>query len=419
MESYKKQISRSNRKVQNNQLLALLGSQVPVKDLVDGVRHDIETIAAQFGMAIIQAIMDAEISSRVGPWGKQKAHRHGSQPGFIVYGGRKVSLQRPRLRSADHQEIPLKSYKAFQEDGKMQQAVARQLARQCSTRNYEGAIDDCVKGYGIKKSSVSRRWKAATTEQLNQLMQRPIPQDLLVLLIDGKFFGNDCIATAIGLDSQGKKHVLGLWHGPTENATVVKGLLEELVSRGLNCERRMLVVMDGSKALRKAVQMIFGNNALVQRCRIHKQRNVLDQLPQEKRAQAAWRLRAAWGKKDAAQAQKDLEQTARWLEGSFPMAAQSLREGLEETLTLQKLGIGGTVGRILSSTNLIENCFEQVATWTRRVKRWDGPRMIMAWTAGGLLWAEKNFKRVHGCEQLTALEKILRETETTSTLKAA
>src|SRR6266446_8870146 len=192
-------------------------------------------------------------------------------------GGRKVSLHRPRLRSLEDKEVPLASYQAFQKDGKMQQAVARQLTRQCSSRDYEGAIDGCLKGYGLKRSSVSRHWKAATAKELESLMQRPVPKDLLVLMIDSKFFGGDCLVAAIGIDLQGKKHVLGLWHGATENSTVVKGLLEDLVSRGLESERRMLIVIDGAKALRKAVQMVLGEEGLVQRCRIHKLRNVLDQ----------------------------------------------------------------------------------------------------------------------------------------------
>jgi len=201
--------------------------------------------------------------------------------------------------------------------------------------------------------------------------------------------------------------------------TVVKGLLEDLVSRGLESERKMLIVLDGAKALRKAVQMVLGEQGLVQRCRVHKLRNVLDQLPEEKKAQASWRLRAAWAKKDPKVAEKDLRQTAQWLEASWPMAAASLREGLEETLTVQRLNLPPTLSRLLSNTNLIENCFSQAAHRTHQVKRWDGPRMIMRWTAAALLAAEKNFRRIKGCEQLTLLEKILHELPTTSTLKAA
>jgi transposase-like protein len=396
-----------------------LEAQLPMEELIAGVREDIEGFAAELGLTIIQRVMEAEIDQKVGPWGEQKGHRHGHQPGFVVYGGSKVRLERPRLRSAEAKEVALSSYQAFQKNGKMQQAVARQLTRQCSTRDYEGAIEGCLQGYGIKRSSVSRHWKAATAKELEQLMQRPVPKDLLVLMIDSKFFGGDCLVAAVGVDLQGKKYVLGLWHGATENATVVKGLLEDLVSRGLESERKLLIVIDGAKALRKAVQMVLGEQAVVQRCRIHKLRNVLDQLPEEKKAQARWRLQAAWARKDAGVAEKELRQTAKWLEPSWPMAAASLLEGLEETLTVQRLNIHHTLCRTLSNTNLIENCFAQVAYKTGRVKRWDGPRMILRWTAAALLRAEKNFRRIRGCEQLPDLEKALRDLETSSTLKAA
>jgi transposase-like protein len=346
-------------------------------------------------------------------------HRHGHQAGYVIYGGRKVTLERPRLRSRENKEVPLASYQAFQKDGKMQQAVARQLTRQCSSRDYEGAIDGCLKGYGLKRSSVSRHWKAATAKELESLMQRPIPKDLLVLMIDSKFFGGDCLVAAIGIDLAGRKHVLGIWHGATENATVVKGLLEDLVSRGLESERKMLIVLDGAKALRKAVSMVLGEQGLVQRCRIHKLRNVLDQLPEDKKAQAGWRLRAAWARKDPKAAEKDLRKTAQWLEPSWPMAAASLLEGLEETLTIQKLNLPPGLCRIFCNTNLIENCFSQAAHRTHQVKRWNGPRMIMRWTAAALLAAEKNFRRIKGCEQLTLLEKILHEQQSTPTLNAA
>jgi putative transposase len=418
MRKYKRQIAQAKQKAEDINRLAL-EAQLPMSELIAGVREDIEGFAAELGLTIIQRVMEAEIGQKVGLWGQQQSRRHGHQPGYVVYAGRKVTLERPRLRSREDQEVPLASYQAFQKDGKLQQAVARQLTRQCSTRDYEGAIDSCLKGYGIKRSSVSRHWKAATAKELEALMQRPIPKDLLVLMIDSKFFGGDCLVAAIGIDLQGSKHVLGIWHGATENSTVVKGLLEDLVSRGLESERKMLVVLDGAKALRKAVSMVLGEQGLVQRCRIHKLRNVLDQLPEEKKAQAGWRLRSAWAKKDPKVAEKELRQTAQWLEASWPVAAASLLEGLAETLTVQNLNLPPMLCRILSNTNLIENCFSQAAHRTRQVKRWDGPKMILRWTAAALLSAEKNFRRIKGCEQLSLLEKVLHERETSSTLKAA
>ncbi len=418
MRRYRRQNQQGKEKAAHRERLAL-EAQLPMSELIAGVCDDIEAFAAELGLTIIQAVMAAEIDQKVGPWGQQPVWRHGHQPGYVIFGGRKVTLERPRLRSREDHEVPLASYQAFQKNGKLQQAVARQLTRQCSSRDYEGAIEDCLKGYGIRRSSVSRHWKAATARELERLMQRPVPKDLLVLMIDSKFFGGDCLVAAIGIDLQGKKHVLGLWHGATENATVVKGLLEDLVSRGLESERKLLIVLDGAKALRKAVTMVLGEQGLVQRCRIHKLRNVLDHLPAEKKPQAAWRLRAAWSQKDHQAAEKELRKTAEWLDAFSPMAATSLREGLEETLTVQRLGIRHTLCRSLSNTNLIENCFAQAAHRTRRVKRWDGPRMILRWTAAALLSAEKNFRRIKGCEQLKDLGKVFRELEKSSTLKAA
>jgi putative transposase len=415
---YRRAIARTKEKAANKERL-MLEAQLPMEELIAGVRADVEVFAAELGLLILQQVMAAEIQQKIGPWGQQRAWRYGQQPGYVIFGGRKVTLQRPRLRSPAQQEIELSSYKAFQSRGKLQEAVARQLTRQCSTRDYEGAIDSCLKGYGIKRSSVSRHWKAATAQELDRLMQRPVPKDLLVLMIDSKFFGGDCVVAAIGIDLLGKKHVLGLWHGATENATVVKGLLEDLVSRGLESESKLLIVLDGAKALRKAVRMVLGEQALVQRCRIHKLRNILDHLSEEKKDQAAWRLRAAWDKKDPKAAEKELRKTAQWLEGFAPMAASSLLEGLEETLTVQKLQLAPELSRILANTNLIENCFSQAAHRVGRVKRWHGPQMILRWTAAALLAAEKQFRRIKGCEQLKDLEKVLREQQTLSTLKAA
>ncbi len=418
MRKYKRQMEQAKEKAANKERLSL-EAQLPLSDLIAGVAADIEVFAAELGLTVIQRVMAAEIQQKLGPWGQQAMHRHGQQTGYVIYGGRKVSLVRPRLRSREDKEVPLASYAAFQRKGKLQAAVARQLTRQCSTRDYAGAIEGCLKGYGIKRSSVSRHWKAATAQELEQLLQRPVPQDLLVLMLDSKFFGGDCLVAAIGVDLQGKKHVLGLWHGATENATVVKGLLEDLVSRGLESQRKLLLVIDGAKALRKAVQMVLGEQALVQRCRVHKLRNVLDQLPEEKQAQARWRLQSAWAQKDPQAAEQELRKTARWLQDSWPMAAASLLEGLEETLTVQRLNIHHKLGRSLSNTNLIENCFAQVAHRARRVKRWNGPRMILRWSAAALLGAEKTFKRLNGCEQLEALEKSLRTFQSTPTLRAA
>jgi transposase-like protein len=233
----------------------------------------------------------------------------------------------------------------------------------------------------------------------------------LVLIIDGQYFARQCVTAALGIDRKGCKQVLGLWHGATENSAVVSALLEDLQSRGLDPAHRILVVIDGSKALRKGVNTVLGERAVVQRCRVHKQRNVMEHLPKDKQGQAGWRLRAAWDKKDPELAEKELRKVAQWLEEFSPMAARSLKEGLEETITLQKLGINQSLGHSLSSTNLIESCFARVRSLTRRVTHWQKAEMVLRWAAGALLVAEKRFRRIKGCFQINELAEALNASE--------
>lgn len=402
--------------IQKSETLSLQ-LELPMAELIAGVRDDIEALCGAIGLKIMMAVMQREIALKVGRWGQQQLYRHGKQKGFVVYAGRKLALEHPRLREPGKGEVPLESYQAFQSDGKMQRAVARRMLRQCSMRNYEGALDDCLQGYGIKRSSVSRHFKATTTRELKELLERPVPKDLLVLLLDGKYFPKQCIIVGIGIDKEGRKHVVGLWEGATENSTVVKGLLEDLLARGLDPEQKLLIVVDGGKALRKAVEMVFGSKAVVQRCRVHKQRNVVEHLPEDKQDQAIWRLRAAWAKANPKEAEKELHQIVRWLEGISPMAARSLREGLEETLTLQKLGINQLLAHTLSSTNLIESCFSRTGSMTQRVKHWRDGRMVLRWAAATLKHVEKHFQRIHGYAHMVELEEALRDSE--SILKAA
>jgi len=380
---------------------------LPMLEMMLQTKAEVEALSAQAGLKIIHHFLEEEIRQRCGPHGQQSAYRHGQQPGYVVFAGRKVSIAKPRLRAKAGQEMRLKSYEAFQQDGRMQRAVARKLTHQVSTRNYAAAIDDCLEGYGIDKSSVSRQWKAATTTELQKLVQRPVPADLVALLIDGQYFRKQCLIVALGVDKQAQKHVLGLWEGATENSTLVRELLADLRERGLNTEAAMLVVVDGAKALYKGVREVFGERALIQRCRVHKPRNVLEHLPLEKRSQAAWRLRDAWAKGTPEEALKELRVCVRWLDTISPSAARSLEEGLEETLTVTRLGLHESLLRTFSSTNLIESCFARTKSWTSRVKRWRGARMVLRWGAAALLFAEKGFRRVRGHDHLSQLLQAL------------
>lgn len=386
---------------------ARLQIDLPMLEVILQSKAELEAFSARAGLKILHCFMEQEIAQCCGQHGQQSAYRHGSQPGYVVYAGRKVSIDKPRLRAKGGTELRLKSYEAFQQDGRMQRAVARKLTHQVSTRNYAAAIDDCLEGYGIDKSSVSRQWKAVTEAELQKLIQRPVPGDLVALLIDGQYFRKECLIVALGVDKQGQKHVLGLWQGATENSTLVRELLADLRERGLNTEAAILVVLDGSKALYKGVREVFGELALIQRCRVHKLRNVLEHLPLDKRAQAAWRLRGAWAKSTPEQALRELRACVKWLETISPSAARSLEEGLEDTLTITRLGLDESLVRSFSSTNLIESCFARTQNWTSRVKRWRGAKMVLRWGAAALLFAEKGFRRVRGYRHMHQIIQVL------------
>lgn len=380
---------------------------LPVLEVILETKAEVEALSAEAGLKIIHHFMEQEIEQRCGRHGQQSAYRHGSQPGYVVYAGRKVNIDKPRLRAKGGQELRLQSYASFQQDGRMQRAVARKLTHQVSTRNYSAAIDECLEGYGIDKSSVSRQWKAVTQAELQKLVQRPVPVDLVALLVDGQYFRKECLIVALGVDKQGQKHVLGLWQGATENSTLVRELLSDLRERGLDTEAPMLVVIDGAKALYKGVRDIFGERALIQRCRVHKLRNVLEHLPLEKRAQAAWRLRGAWAKSSPEEASRELRACVKWLDTISPSAARSLEEGLEETLTVTRLGLHEFLVRTFSSTNLIESCFARTQSWTGRVKRWRGASMVTRWGAAALLFAEKGFRKVRGYRHMHQIIQAL------------
>jgi transposase-like protein len=384
-----------------------LEDHLPMLDLILEMKHDIEAVSADLGLKIMHRYMDQEIERRCGPWGQQSHYRHGRQPGYVVFHGRKVPLVRPRLRDKTGGEAALESYRVFQQDGRMQRAVARKLIRQVSTRNYAGAIEDCLEGYGVGKSSVSRHWKIATVAELEKLCQRPVSAKLVALLLDGQSFRGEHLIVGLGIDEAGQKHVLGLWHGATENSTVVKALLADLRERGLDTESALLVVIDGAKALYKAVKEVFGERALIQRCRVHKLRNVMEHLPKEKQQQAVWRLRGAWAKPSAEAALQELRACVKWLEAISPSAARSLEDGLAETLTLHRLGINERLRQSLSSTNLIESCFSRTEAWTRRVKRWRNGKMVLRWGAAALLVAEAGFRRIRGHAHLSQLKAAL------------
>lgn len=385
---------------------------LPLVEVWEELQAEVERLTGEAGLQILRALLEEEVRQRVGPRHRPAPasgnRRWGRQPGYVVFGGQKVPLARPRVRSRAGEEVELENYRRLQQDGRLQRAVAEKIVCGLSTRNYGRAVEAVLDGYGIERSSVSRHFVRATAQQLEQLCQRRLEDlELLALVIDGLEVAGQTLVVALGVAQDGLKHVLGLWQGATENTTVVKALLEDLVERGLDLGRRYLVVIDGSKALRAAVERVFGRQAEVQRCQVHKRRNVKDHLPEPCRADYDRQLRNAYALTSYPEAKAALERLWRQLCEVNPSAARSLEEGLEETLTLHRLGVAPLLRRSLSSTNLIESCLSTVRHLTRNVKRWRGGDHVARWTAAGLLEAERKFRRLRGYRGLEELERRL------------
>ncbi len=398
---------------------------VSLAEVIDGVSEEIERLAGAAGLLIMREVMDAEMASLAGPKGEhdpqREAFRWGHQAGYAVLGGIKVGLEHPRVRSRNGREVTLHSYERFQSPPRRQRSIVKKLVHGISTRKYEKAVEAFTEGYGISKSAVSRELVAATRGGLQALCERRIDSlgRLTVLMIDGKEFAGEHVIVALGVDETGKKHILGLVQGSTENSNVVQHLLDDLVERGLDTTQPTLIVLDGSKALRKAVNKTFGDRCPVQRCQIHKRRNVKDHLPPSYQGSVDQRIRTAYAMKDYDQAKAQLLKTVAWLEEINPSAASSLHEGLEETLALHRLGLPDSLRKSLQSTNLIESALSVAADVTRRVKRWRGGDMRLRWSAAGLLHAEKNFRRVRGYKAMSKLLTALDRRDVAETTEAA
>jgi len=391
--------------------------QLPIADILAGLGDTVEALAAEAGLLVMKALIDDEVERRVGPRYAHSANRTavrwGHDEGHVVFAGRKVVMNRPRVRARDGHEIELERYRLFQSPDRMQHDVSRRVLTGVSTRDYREAIDAVCDGYGIEKSSVSRHWKAASLAEMRRLMERPLAElDLVAILIDGIEFHGFLLVVALGIDSAGRKHVLGLWPGATENTEVAKSLLADLVRRGLATDRNYLFVLDGSAALRKAVQGTFGRRATVQRCQIHKERNILGHLPPEYHATVRQRLRAAWGMKRYEDARAAMKKLVDYLAELSVSASRSLEEALDETLTVHRLGVPESLRRTLRSTNPIESCFATTRKLCHNVKHWRSEEMAQRWAATMLQESECRCNRVHGYRELPIVIAALRGIET-------
>jgi len=381
---------------------------LPMSSLLAEVAGAIEQTAAQAGLLMMKALIDEEVEQiagvRYGHQTDRQATRWGHDEGHVIFCGRKVAMPRPRVRSVEGREVPLQRYQAFAHPQRMEQAVSQRILRRVSTRDYAGALDEVCDGYGIQKSSVSRQWKAASSKQLQEMLERPLGElDLCVLFLDGKEFHDFTLIVAVGVDRQGRKHVLGLWSGATENAEVCGALLDDLIERGLSKDKPCLFVLDGAKALKKAVVSRFGSQALIQRCRVHKKRNIQKYLPKKYHGMLSLKLKMAWGMTEYDKAFKELHKVHDWLASINQEAAASLDEGMQETLTVNRLNLPPQLRRVFSSTNLIESCFSRAGDLCRNVKHWRDGNMARRWAASVLLDAQSRFHRIQAYSQLPQL----------------
>jgi putative transposase len=349
------------------------------------------------------------------PTPNRQMTRHGHQSGWVAVAGQKLSVPRPRIRyTAGRGEVALPTYALLQQHRGLTETVRNRLIRGVSCRNYAAVVDGGLKSFGIRRSSVSRAFKAATTKKVKRFSERRWDGiRFAAIYIDGTDYAGETMIVALGLKADGTKQILGLRQGTTEKAEVIKDLLVDLWQRGVATDQVTLFVLDGAKALHVAVERVWGNHAVFQRCQVHKKRNVKAYLAQEYWPELDRRLSEAYRERDYNQALKLLRATADWLAGINPDAAHSLEEGLEETVTVIRLGVPELLQKSLSSTNVIESALGTSEGLTGRVKRWRRGHMRWRWCASGLMLAEAGFHRVQGYRQIpkliVALDTIAQE----------
>lgn len=388
---------------------------LPLLDALVGLQEDFFSLCVRSGEGVLRAMLEAERTELCGPkWDRGSAReivRAGTTRSEVTLGGRRVAITRPRARKAGGAEVALPTFTWAAGRDPLDRATLSAISAGVSTRGYESTLDPLPAGVderSTRKSSVSRRFVAMSTAKLNEWLNAPL-EDLALeaIVVDGIHFADHCVLVALGITAQGQKKILGLHEGSVENTTVARTLLTNLVTRGLDPSRPLLFGIDGSKALRKAIRDIWGDAGVVQRCQVHKLRNVLDHLPETERPRVRSRMRKAYEESDHGKAKAALERLARELERVHPGAAASLREGLEETLTLQRLGIRGALFRTLRSTNTIENLNGSIATYTTNVKRWSGGSMILRWVAAALDHSQPRFRAVRGFSEMPKLRAAL------------
>jgi len=388
--------------------------QEALGELVGAARDGLLALSVGVGLGVVHELMEVEVTEVVGPKGKHNsertAKRHGHERGSMTLGGRRTEVSRPRMRTADDEhELPVHTYEYFADRDPLTRAVMDRMLAGVSTRKFQVVGEPVgeeveASSSSTSKTAVSEMFIERTQTALSELMSRRLEDvRLAVMMLDGIEIADRTHVVALGITTEGVKIPLGLWEGSTENATLARALLADLVDRGLDPEQAILFVIDGGKALRRAIKDVFGEHALVHRCHRHKERNVCDLLPERERPAIQARIRGAWTLDNPELAKQRLELLASELDRSWPDAAGSLREGLDDTLTLMRLGIDGQLAKTLSSTNPCESMIEIVRYTQRNVKRWQEGDMRKRWTAAGMLVAEQQFRRIIGYRDLAKL----------------
>ena len=385
--------------------------KVPLPELVFEELHGMVTT---LGLLALQEMLQHEVGELCGARYQHdrgdRPARSGTAPGSLALGGRRVEVRRPRVRQDGH-EVPLRTWEALAGDDPLNRRAVEQMVIGVSTRKYKRSLESMPKGVaerGTSKSAVSRRFVAATGKKLDEWMNRDLSEvALATIMLDGIYVDDHVVLVALGFDKTGAKHILGMHEGATENREACKALLANLVERGVDSSRSRLFVIDGSKALRRAISDVFGKRALVQRCQLHKRRNVLEHLPKEKQANVETILKEAFRATSSKTAKARLEALAGRLAPEYPSAAESIREGLDELFTVKELGLSDDLERALSTTNAIENVNNGIRRITSRVKRWRGGSMILRWIGAALQELQGHFHRIKGFRDMKILVAAL------------
>lgn len=386
---------------------------VALQDLAGAIKDGLMAFCCSAGLAVVSQIMEEELTEKAGPKGRhdpdRTATRNGSAPGSVVLGGRTVPVRRPRATKAGGGEVHLDSYNAFNDRDLLSQLAVERMLAGVATRRHALVAEPIGEeleevARGDSRSAVSRRFVAATTEKLAELLASDLSvHDAAVLMIDGIMFHECCCVVALLITADGTKIPVGVWEGDTENTTVVKHLLADLVARDLRFERGLLVVIDGGKALAAGIKRVFGKHAVVQRCTLHKRRDVADYLDPELARRIDRQLKGAFNDADAARGLKVAKGLAAQLEREHPSAAASLREGLDDMFTVRRLGASDRLARSLSCTNAIESMISTVRLVSSGVKRWRDPAMVRRWVGTGMIEAQRSFRRIKGCRDMKPL----------------